>query len=232
MKKILGLLIATILVFLCACGSPAAVPEISSNPEPAVSAEPVPVETPEEAEVPAETEPVEEAPIPEEDSIDEPTWDELKAQGLLVTEDGVDCSIVTMPAMFSEGATQEALDSSAGDAYVEATLNPDKSVTYKFTKKQHKEMVDYMRMLIANSCIQMASSQNNTITIIDPTDDFSTFEVTLSGNQLNAEDVRLQNLFYELGHLFGAFSNHDKDTVTVNFYGPDGTLITSVNSAG
>ena len=214
MKKILSLiLVATLVCSLCACSSN---PSTTSTTKAQASA--------------AETADIEaEATLSEEEQL-EADRDELSAIGDVEVENGILTVAVTVPSDFIGEVTQEELDQKAGDTYVSATLNDDGSVTYKMTKSQHKKMLDGIVESIDSGLQDMVDDESYSFTSIKHNDDYTQFDVTISGTELNLADSFATLGFYLYGSMYGIFSGHRADNVIVNYYDADGNLISTGDS--
>ena len=217
MKKTLSLiLVATLARSLCACSSN---PSTTSTTKAQASA--------------AETADVEtEATLSEEEQL-EADRDELSTIGDVEVINGILTVSVTLPSDFISlggGITQEELDQKAGDTYVSATLNDDGSVTYKMTKSQHKKMLDDLVESIDSGLQDMVDEESYSFTSIKHNDDYTQFDVTISGTELNLADSFATLGFRLYGGMYGILSGHRADNVMVNFYDSDGNLIDTWNS--
>ena len=217
-KTICVLLAALLLLSLCACGSekPAAASTVSSAP--------------------AETAVQEETPTPEptpseEDLIDDPAWDELSSLGKVETENGVLFVRITVPADIVGDITQESIDANAGETYISGKLNEDGSVTYKMTKKQHKAMLDQFTVSIEEGLQELVDSPDYAFTEITHNSDFTVFDVHLSTDEAGFAESFMVLGFYMYGGIYSIFSGHDAQNITVHYYSPDGTLISTGNSS-
>lgn len=215
MKKILFVLIlvTSFSCSLCACNSKASTTSISET----------------RASANAVTETESEEILSEEKQLDE-DFDELSAIGDVSIENGILMVSVTIPANFIGEITQEELDQKAGDTYVSAKLNNDGSVTYKMTKSQHKKMLDGIVESIDSSLQDMVDDESYSFTSIKHNDDYTQFDVTISGTELNLSDSFATLGFYIYGGMYGIFSGHRADNVIVNFYDADGNLISTGDS--
>lgn len=163
--------------------------------------------------------------------IEDEAWDELEKLGGVYNEKGTKFAYITMPADFSSGATQELLDATSGEMYTAARLNEDGSITYKLTKKQHKGMLDDFQGVIDDSIKEMLDNSSLAYTDIKPGKGYSVFDVTLSNEELGDAEMIMNTAFFIYGELYGIFNGHSEDNITVNYYGPGGSLITSSCSA-
>lgn len=210
MKKLISLLlIMSLAVSLCSCTSNTS--SSAANNETSAASE-------------TETE-----TLSEEEQLEEDR-DELSAIGDVEVENGILTVSVTVPSDFVGETTQDELDEKAGDTYVSAKLNDDGSVTYKMTKNQHKEMLEGIVEGIDSSLQDMVDDDSYSFTSIKHNDDYTQFDVTISGTELNFSDSFATLAFYMYGGLYGIFSGHRADNVIVNFYDQDGNLINTGDS--
>lgn len=157
---------------------------------------------------------------------------ELSAIGDVEVVNGILTVSVTMPAEFvGDDTTQETLDRNAGESYVSAKLNEDGSVTYKLTKAQYHTMLDGMTAGMEEGLQSMIDDDTYSISAIEHNGDYTQFDVTLDSGELGTYDSIMVIAFYAYGGLYGVFTGKTPASVVVNFYGPDGTLIKTANSA-
>jgi hypothetical protein len=213
MKKLICLLMAFAMMFsLCACGGGTS--SASEKPDDAGEAA------------------NESAEVTEESMIDDESWDALESMGKVETENGLLFVTITLPEGFvGEDVTQESIDANAGDTYTSGKVNEDGSVTYKMTKKQHKAMLDHITEEIEESLQELVSGGEYAFTNIDHNKDFTTFDVTLSTDEVGLQESFMTLGFYLYGGLYGAFTGIEAENITVNYYGPNGDLISTANSA-
>ncbi len=220
MKKTICLLLAVFLVLsLCACGNekPTDNSSVVSGPE----------ETTEQEETPTPE------PTPsEEDLIDDPAWDELFSLGKVETENGLLFVRLTVPAdIVGDSITQESIDANAGETYISGKLNEDGSVTYKMTKKQHKAMLDQFTATIEEGLQELVDSPDYAFTEITHNSDFTVFDAHLSTEEVGFTESFMVMAFYMYGGIYSIFSGHDAQNIAVNYYSPNGTLISTANSS-
>ena len=147
-------------------------------------------------------------------------------------EDYGDNDVITVPASYiGEGVTQESLDASAGASYISAKLNSDGSVTYVMTGEQHKNMLDGMASSMDALMQSMIDDDKYTFTEIKHNDDFSQFDVTVSGDDLEYTDSLTAVTFYMYGGMYGIFSGKQAEKIVVNFYNANGELISTADSS-
>lgn len=240
MKKIVSLvLIGCLLVSLTACGGGATESKAAGSAvsaEESTAAEPGKAGTETEA-AGSEKEPAQEdgAESPAESStleeVDNEAFDTLEAMGNIETVNGFLTVSITIPAEIAgTEVTQEALDQGAGERYVSAKLNEDGSVTYKLTKKQHKAMMEGIVASMEESLQGMIDSADYSFTKITHNDDYSLFDVSVSGEELGLADSFAVLAFYMYGGLYGVFTGKTPEKVVVNFYNPNGDLIHTADS--
>lgn len=222
MKKYICLLLVALLVLsLCACGKANTGDTSAATSAPAAAAP-----TTEAPSAPSET------PVSEESLVDDPAWDQLDALGKVTTENGVFYVTMTVPAeMVGTETTQASLDAEAGGNYTSAKLNDDGSVTYKMTKKQHKAMMDEFTKTIEEGLQEMVDSPDYAFTKIIHNADYTSFDAHLSTNEVGMTEGFMSFVFYMYGGFYSLFSGKEIDNVAVNFYAPDGSLISTVNSS-
>ena len=166
-----------------------------------------------------------------DDGIDDSAWDELEAVGNIQTENGILTASITIPAeLVGDEMTQEELDANAESSYISAKLNEDGSVTYKLTKQQHKAMLDDFVETMDQSIQEMLDSEDYAFTDIKYNDDYTQFDVTLSTDEVGFAEGFAALAFYVYGGMYGIFSGHTADNITVNYYDANGNLIESANS--
>lgn len=212
MKRILCAMLTAAMIFsLCSCGSEAPAAE-----KPSADAEEAAAEVPAAAETAAN----------ENDG-----WAKLKALDKVFSEDGKEYTLVTMPAEFSEGATQEILDSSAGVTYTSAVLNDDGSVTYRLTEKQFEDMFSGMKQLIDEGLQELVDNEEYAFTNIEHNADYTLYDVSLSTDEIGMNESFMTLAFYMYSGLYSVFTGGAPENVKVNFYNPAGQLITPENAA-
>ena len=168
----------------------------------------------------------------EDDTIDDKAWDGLKAIGQVKTENGIFIATLTLPKeIVGDEITQEKIDANAGESYISGRLNEDGSVTYKMTKKQHKEMLDVIVNSFEKSFNEMLQNEDLSFTSIKHNDDFTQFDVTVSGDSLGLADTLATAEFYTAGGMYGIFSGKKAERVVVNYYSSTGKLINTADSS-
>lgn len=229
MKRILAMVLAlTMAAGMTACGSKAAEPQTEAKTEAVAETQAV-----KEAEEPktAESTEAETKPAETEEAIEDEGWDQLEALGNIETENGILTASITYPKdLVGEDITQEEIDAKAGENYISGKLNEDGSVTYKMTKKQHKEMMDGVASSIEETLKDMVESEDYSFTEIKHNKDYTEFDVTISGEELTFSDSIATLGFYMYGGMYGIFTGAKADHVVVNYYNANGDLISSADS--
>ena len=217
MKKMLNALLAAVLsISICGCSSDSAEEE-NETADPAAQIE----EEPEEKET----------VVQEEELIDDPAWETLNSLGKVETENGLFFVTVTLPAdLAGDDITQESIDAAAGETYTSGKLNDDGSVTYKMTKRQHKNMLDTLRAGLDETLKEMCESDEYAFSQITHNDDFTSFDVKLTTEELGLSESFMVMAFYMYGGMYSIFTGKQSDVI-VNFYSADGQLIETANSA-
>ena len=150
---------------------------------------------------------------------------DLAAIGDVKVENGVETVTLTMPAALVQGTTQEDLDEGVGTTYEAATLNEDGSITLKLTKEQHKAMLERMSEGFEEGIQGIIDDEDNSITSVTHNEDYSVFDVTVAGTEVDLFDYFAEYSFFTYGETIGIFSGKKPEHVIVNFYDPDGNLI-------
>ena len=181
----------------------------------------------------AQTEQTEEnEAAPEDDGVEDESWDDLASLGQVETENGIFFVTITLPAnLVGEEVTQEELDEKVGESYLSATLNEDGSVTYKMTKAQHKAMLDGFASSMQESIQEIIDSDDYATTAVTYNEDMTQFDVTVSTEELGLYDSFSVLTYYMYGAIYGIFSGKTPEKVIVNFYNANGDLIETADSS-
>lgn len=141
---------------------------------------------------------------------------------------------ITVPADFVGETTQEDLDAQAQESDIHSiTLNEDGSATYVMSKAQHKKLLEEIAASINESLSEMSTSGDfPTITNVTANEDFTSFTVTVSANELGlAESMSVIGL-YMYGGMYGIFSGQNPDNIHVDFVNVEsGEIISSADSS-
>ena len=166
----------------------------------------------------------------EAQSVEE-EWGDIGDQAEIKTEKGVSYIYVTMPEGFAgTDATQKDIDAKAGMAYTSGKLNKDGSVTLKMTSAQHKMMLDSYAATIEKDLLDMCDGSTYAISKITHNDRYTEFDIYLTTNQVGFGESVAAFSFFVYGAMYNMFSGRQGEKVTVNYYGANGSLISSTNS--
>ena len=239
LKRILSVIVIVCLLFVCACSNSSA---ISSSLNVQTTETPSSVlkeESSSTTEKPAENSSSEvkndtsDEALKEEPEEENSRWDYLPSLGMIETENGLFTVSLTFPADYvGSDTTQETLDAGVKEGrYVSAKLNDDGSVTYKLTKAQHKAMLNDMTEALDSSLNDLIADESYSFTDIKHNDDFTHFDIHVSGETLNLYDSFSVLVFYMCGNMYNIFTGNNDPEVTVSFYSPSGNIIETASSA-
>ena len=218
MTKLTNALLASFLaIAVCGCSSAETAVSENSSDEPVTETQ--------------EADQQEETVTQEEDMIDDPAWDTFESLGQVETENGLFFVSVTLPAdLVGEDVTQESIDAGAGETYTSGTLNEDGSVTYKMTKRQHKNMLETLTESIDEALKEMCDSDDYAISEITHNNDYTEFDVKLTTEELGLAEGFLVLGLYMYGGMYSIFRGKQSD-IKVNYYSASGELLETANSA-
>ena len=157
-------------------------------------------------------------------------WKRLESQGLVQTENGQEFVMITVSAEYSEGATQEAIDASAGQDYTSGVLNSDGSITYKLTKEQYAGFLVGMAGVVEEAFGQILADTTCSFTKLEHSDDYTRIDAYLGTQELGLTESFYAYFFLMYGQVYAMFAGRPDDIITVNYYGPDGQLLDSQTS--
>lgn len=157
---------------------------------------------------------------------------DIEALGNVDVEKELFDVIITIPATYEEGTTQEQLDEQAKENGYKATLNEDGSVTYVMTKSQHKKMMKDFKEYLNTSLAEMVQSEDYPDFInIKTNDDFTEFIVTTTSDELDFAESFSVLTFYMFGGMYHVFNGTTVDNIHVEFINSDtGKVISSADS--
>ncbi len=98
------------------------------------------------------------------------------------------------------------------------------------TKSQHKKMMEGISQGIEDTLQDMVDDETYSFTEIKHNEDYTLFDVTISGEELNLSDSFSVIGFYMYGGMYGIYNGKEADVVVVNFYNADGELINTASS--
>lgn len=143
---------------------------------------------------------------------------------------------LTLPASYiDEGTTQEKLEEEikSNKGIKSVKLNEDGSVTYKMTKKAHQEMVQSIADSIDEAMKEMVGSEDCPDFVdVSANEDYTTFTVKMSANELSLNEAFSVIAFYFYGGMYGAYNGETPENIHVDFVNADtGEIIESSDSA-
>ena len=210
MKKIIYLLMFVIM--LTGCGS--------ANSENSASSE--------KRETTAKTESEEIKEI-ESENIDE---SEVEEAGKIEVDDGLLTVEIEIPKNMAGDMTQEAADALAEEkGFLSVTLNDDGSITYKMTKKRHKELLSEMKNELTDFSDYIGTEGYENVTDISVNDDLTEFVVSTRSKELNTDESFLSMYLFVEGGMYSVFSGNELENIKVIYVNPDTKeIIKEVNS--
>lgn len=174
---------------------------------------------------------VEELPVAADDPLAEDR-EFLEGIGEVTVENGILTVSVTVPASLAgENLDQAQLDENAGKKYQSAKRNKDGSVTFKMTREQHGNMLADIRESVDQGIRDMLESADFNFREITYNANMSEFNATMETTELGMGDAFSVLTFYLYGGMYQIFCADKSESVIVNFYAPDGTLIDTADSA-
>ena len=207
-KKIISLCLISCMILTSACGA---------SPEPLVQEPAQNIESDNNQDNAASSEATTETEEHQSIEVDE---------NLLTVE-------VTIPSDFIGETTQEDIDQNVKEkGFISGVLNADGSVTYKMTKKQHKELVAQIKESIDTQLSDMIGSEDYpNIVNIKANDDYTSFTITTKSTELGLMESMSTLMFYMCGGMYAAFSGDKVDNIHVDFINEDsGEVIQSADS--
>lgn len=159
------------------------------------------------------------------------SWEDLNAQGLLVTENGTVYAQAVVPQDYTGEVTQDGLDAEAGESYTSATLLEDGSIIYRMTEEQREKTLLNLAARFDGEIAGMVSSGRYTFTAIKHNADFSEFDVFLSVDEVGTEEYYAVLDLYAFGEAFSLYAGCEGERYVVRFYGTDGNLLTTFDSS-
>ena len=141
---------------------------------------------------------------------------------------------LTIPADYVGETTQEELSAIAEEkGYKSVILNEDGSATYTMTKSQHNEMMEEMRINIETSLNEMIGSEEfPSFTAIVANDDFTSFTITTTSQELDLTEAFSVIGFYMYGGMYNIFNGTPVDNVHVEFVNAEtGEIISASDSS-
>jgi len=146
----------------------------------------------------------------ETDSINEEV-SSSEEEGKIQSKENLLSVEITLPKDYlgDTEITQEDVDKTASDeGFDKATLNEDGSVTYKMSKKKHKEVLEEMKKTTQESCDEMINGENpiESYEKIVFNDDLTIFSVYVDSGKFSDLDTLSAISFYISGGYYQVFN--------------------------
>ena len=166
-------------------------------------------------------------------SSPEAEWDRLEKEGIVRTENGQSLVDIFVPAMYLAGVeiTQESLDADAGQDYTYGVLGDDGSVTYSMTKEQYISMLNEVISGFNEVTEGMIADPGYAFTKVEHNKDFTQIDAYVSTQELRLNESYCAQSFYSFALTYNMYACRELERFIVNYYGPDGTLLDTVDSA-
>lgn len=131
--------------------------------------------------------------------------------------------IITIPAKYTEGTTQEELDQNCNDGgFLSYALNDDGSVTYVMNEAQHAEFLKVtVKMLTDELNSWVGSSDFPNITSIEINNYFTEFKITTTSTELSMSESLSYALFFMCGDMYNICNQTETNNITVNYINAD-----------
>lgn len=167
-----------------------------------------------------------------EDSSDSVDLSDLDAIGNIDVEKELFDVTITVPADYIGEKTQEELDAAASEIGYKVKLNDDGSATFTMTKSQHKKMLKELTSELNDSLDELVGSEEYpTFTDIKANDNFTSFTITTTSDELNLSESFSVLVFYMYGGMYNTFSGESIDNVHIDFVNAEsGEIISSSDS--
>lgn len=167
-----------------------------------------------------------------EEQPDDPAWERFRSLGRVVNVNGTELvSVDVSSQIVGTDVTQDILDANVGEGYTSAKLNEDGSVTFRLTKEQLRTMLDSIVQRMEEELKTLVENPDYAFTEITHNEDLTVFDVHLSTEKVGFMEGFMAPGFYLYGGIYATYSGNEGAVITVNYYGPDGSLISSVNSS-
>ena len=126
---------------------------------------------------------------------------------------------ITVSKEISGERTQEELDKFKEKRGLKsATLNPDGSVTYVMTEKQHNEMMLDIKYEIVDSMVaKKVSNENPNIVSVEYNEDYTKFTVTTKSNELSIDDGKSALDYIIYGETYNAYNGTPVDNIEIEW---------------
>lgn len=130
---------------------------------------------------------------------------------------------LTIPTVYESVSTQEEADTIRDkNGYISATLNEDGSLTIVMTRADHEQMVQEFESSVEEAMQSMIGSDSfPNITDIEVNEDYSSFTVTTSSEEVDSLEAIASNELVMYGTLYHIYTGNDVDNIRVDFVSAD-----------
>lgn len=152
------------------------------------------------------------------DSVEESPGDvgDLEALGDIDVEAGLTTIDITLPADFTEGLTQEALEQTVTEqGFLSATLNEDRTVTYTMTQARHSELLAELRESVQDSVDALIAPDAEIYRSVSFNDDLTEFTVSVNAENFTGESPGLEFALGFQASFYYIFSGANPDDQTI-----------------
>lgn len=132
---------------------------------------------------------------------------------------------VTIPSEYHGFTSQEALDAETGELFTSAKLNEDGSVTYRMSAAQYDSMLLQMKKEIGEAIMQMVENTDFGVTAVVPSEDYTSYELTVSKNEIGINQATCMSACLLYGRLMNHFTGNRAPESTVRVYNAEGKLL-------
>lgn len=156
-------------------------------------------------------------------SSQEPYSEESPAEinstsSISVDENLLSVEITLSKSLLGDDITHESLDQSLSEnGFDSATLNEDGSVTYKMSKKRHKEFLDELKKSLEETCNDLINGEDavESFERVTFNDDMTKFDVYVDKAVFSDWDSFSTLGFYMYGSYYQAFSGVKEEDIDV-----------------
>lgn len=156
--------------------------------------------------------------IVQESFSEESSTEVSSTSAISVDENLLSVEITISKDFLGTEVTQESLDQSlAENGFDSATLNDDGSVTYKMSKKKHKEFLDELKKSLEETCNNLINGEDavESFERITFNDDMTKFDVYVDKASFSDWDSFSTLGFYMYGSYYQAFSGVKGEDIDV-----------------
>lgn len=139
---------------------------------------------------------------------------------------------ITVPSDYIGEKTQEELEADASEIGYKVKLNDDNSATFTMTKSQHKQMLKELTSELNSALEELVDSEEYpTFTDIKANDNFTSFTITTTSNELSLTESFSVLVFYMYGGMYNIFNGETVENIHIDFLNAkSGEIISSSDS--